>query len=214
MELEFFGGNCFRIKTKQTTIVIDDNLEAMGKKSILSDKVAAFFSSDVVARPAKNPAYLMIDSPGEFEVGDVTVKGVQARAHVDEDGKKSATVFQFMHSGQTISVLGHVHPDLEADVLELISGTDVLVVPVGGNGFTLDPVGASSIIKKTEPAVIVPSQYELTSAGLTYEVPAQPLSEFAKVASLNMEDVQDSLKMAKAGEEASTQSRVVVLNVK
>jgi L-ascorbate metabolism protein UlaG (beta-lactamase superfamily) len=187
MELEFFGGNCFRIKTKQTTIVIDDNLEAMGKKSILSDKVAAFYSSDVVVQPAKNPAYLMIDSPGEFEVGDVTVKGVQARAHVDEGDKKSATVFQFMHSGQTISVLGHVHPDLEADVLELISGTDVLVVPVGGNGFTLDPIGASSIIKKTEPAVIVPSQYELASAGLTYEVPAQPLSEFAKVASLNMD---------------------------
>ncbi len=214
MELEFFGGNCFRIKTKQTTIVIDDNLEALGKKSLLSDKVASFYTSDAVKRPAKNPAYLVIDTAGEFEVGDVTVKGVQARAHIDEEGQKSATVFQFMHSGQTISVLGHVHPDLDADVLELVSGTDVLVVPVGGNGYTLDPVGASSIIKKTEPSIIVPSQYELSHAGLTYEVPAQPLSEFAKVASLNTEDVQESLKMAKAGDEVTTQSRVVVLNVK
>ena len=73
MELEFFGGNCFRIKTKQTTIVIDDNLEVMGKKSILSDKTAAFYTSSVVAQPEKNPSYLMIDTPGEFEVGDVTV---------------------------------------------------------------------------------------------------------------------------------------------
>lgn len=213
MELEFFGGNCFRIKTKQTTIVIDDNLEQMGKKSIITEKTAAFYSSPVVKQPAKTPAYLMIDTPGEFEVGDVTVKGVQARAHVDEEGTHSATVFQFMHSGQTISVLGHVHPDMSVEVLELISGTDVLVLPVGGNGFTLDPIGAASIVKKTEPGIVVPAQYDI--AGLTYEVPAQPLAEFAKVTSMTEEEPLDSLKMAKVGEEnASAQAKVVVLQVK
>ena len=120
MEIEFFGGNCFRIKTKQTTIVVDDNLESLGKKSILGEKTAAFFTSPSIVRPAKNMSYLTIDTPGEFEVGDVTVKGAQTRAHIDEEGKETATVFQFMHDGQSVSVLGHVHPDMSVATLELL----------------------------------------------------------------------------------------------
>ncbi|MCA9328471.1 MBL fold metallo-hydrolase, partial [Candidatus Saccharibacteria bacterium] len=156
MELEFFGGNCFRIKTKSTTLVVDDNLSKLGKKSIQSDKTVAFYTSNnVFDERAAAQSRLSFVTPGEFEVGDVTVNGVQARGHMDEEGKLTANVFQFMHGGQTISVLGHVHPDISDEVVELISGTDVLVVPVGGNGFTLDPVGAASIIKKTEPNVVV-----------------------------------------------------------
>ena len=54
-----------------------------------------------------------------------------------------------------------------------------LVVPVGGNGFTLDSIGATSIIKKTEPSIVVPSQYDI--AGMDYEVPAQQIEEFIKI---------------------------------
>lgn len=212
MEIEFFGGNCFRIKTKQTTIVIDDNLEALGKKSILTDKTAAFFSGGSVKRPAKSSAYLTIDTPGEFEVGDVTVKGAQTRAHIDEEGKETATVFQFMHDGQSVSVLGHVHPDMSVATLELVSGTDILIVPVGGNGYTLDPVGAASIIKKTEPSIVIPSQYELK--GFSYEVPAQPLEEFTKVASLPVVEPIDVLKIAKLTDDSTAQTKLVVLNVR
>ena len=39
MEIEFFGGNCFKLKTKLTTIVVDDNLESLEKKTILNTKV-------------------------------------------------------------------------------------------------------------------------------------------------------------------------------
>ena len=213
MELEFFGGNCFRIKSKQTTITVDDNLNKMGKKSITTDKSVAFFSSAILRdEKVAEQARLVIEGAGEFEVGDITVKGIQARAHMDESGKQTATIFQFMFGGQTITLLGHVHPDLDDTAIELVSGTDVLVLPVGGNGFTLDPVGASSIIKKVEPDVVVPSQYDIK--GFTYEVPAQGLEEFGKVSSLNLEDVQDSLKLVRASEDSSVQTRVIVLNVK
>lgn len=213
MEIEFFGGNCFRIKSKQTTIVIDDNLSKIGKKSITNDKTAAFFTSAITKdEKVANVARLVIDGAGEFEVGDITVKGVQTRAHIDEEDKHTATIFQFMFGGQTITVLGHVHPDLSDDAVELISGTDVLVAPVGGNGYTLDPVGATSVIKKIEPDVVIPSQYEIK--GCNYEVPAQGLEEFSKVSSFNTEDVQDSFKVTRSLEDSATQTRVVVLNVK
>ncbi|MBP6962038.1 MBL fold metallo-hydrolase, partial [Candidatus Saccharibacteria bacterium] len=201
MELEFFGGNCFRIKSKQTTIIIDDNLSKIGKKSVTTDKTVAFYTSGLLRdENVCEQARLVIDGAGEFEVGDITVKGIQARGHMDEEDKYTATIFQFMYDGQTITVLGHVHPDLGDDAIELVSGTDVLVMPVGGNGYTLDPIGASSIIKKVEPDVVVPSQYDIK--GLNYEVPAQGLEEFGKVSSLNLEDIRDSLKLVRASEDS------------
>jgi L-ascorbate metabolism protein UlaG (beta-lactamase superfamily) len=213
MELEFFGGNCFRIKTKNTSIVIDDNLNKLGKKSIINDKTSAFYTSPAVyEEDGASKARLVIKTAGEFEVGDVTVNGVQARAHIDEKDQLSAQVFQFMHGGQTITVLGHIHPDISDEVVELISGTDVLVVPVGGNGFTLDPVGATSIIKKAEPNIVIPAHYELN--GFNYEVPAQSLEEFLKVASITAEEPQDSLKLSRASEDVAAQTRVAVLNVR
>ena len=85
MELEFFGGNCFRIKTKNTTIVVDDNLSKLGKKSLQNDKTTAFYTSDsIFDEIAAKESRLLIQTAGEFEVGDVTVTGVAARAHMDE----------------------------------------------------------------------------------------------------------------------------------
>ena len=212
MELEYFGGNCFRVKTKQTTIVIDDNLVSLGKKSIVNDKTAAFYTAPhLVDEKARETARLVIDSPGEFEVGDITVTGVEVRAHTDEDGARSATVFQLMHGGQTITFVGHVHPDVSGEVIELSGGTDILVIPVGGNGFTLDPVGASSLIKKIEPAVVVPSQYDIPD--MSYEVPAQPIEEFLKVSSLATSEPVESIKLTRATDDGVSQTRVVQLQV-
>jgi L-ascorbate metabolism protein UlaG (beta-lactamase superfamily) len=213
MEIEFFGANCFRLKTKETTLVVDDNLDKIGQKSIVNDKTVAFYSQKNLMGDSSQQARVIIDHPGEFEVGDVTVKGIQTRAHIDEQGEQTATVFQFTAAGTTVSVIGHVHPDVSADVLEMIGGTDVLIVPVGGNGYTLDPVGAASLIKKVEADVVIPSQYEIT--GYHYEMPAQPIDEFTKVMSVTLDDTVDVYKTnSKQGDITSGtagQTRVVVL---
>jgi len=211
MEIEFLGGNCVRVKTKTTTIIIDDNLAKIGGKSPQTDKTVALFTNIELMGDATHKSRLVVDSPGEFEIGDITVKGLQTRSHMDEEGQLSATVYQFMAANQTITVLGHIHPDLPGDLLELVSGTEVLVVPVGGNGYTLDPVGAVSVVKKLEPGVVIPTQYEID--GLSYEVPASPLEEFLKLMPSTEEEPSNSCKLAKiVTGEGTSQTKVVVLN--
>ncbi len=212
MEIEFFGANCFRIKTKSTTIVVDDNLSKIGGKSIQSDKTVAFYTSAATKDDeAAKKSRLVLESPGEFEVGDVTVKGTQTRAHTDSEEEQTATVYQFMVSGLTVTVLGHVHPNLSDEVLEAVGGTDVLILPVGGNGFTLDKVGAMSVIKSVEPSVVIPSQYEVE--GLNYEVPAETLDEFNKVSSFDLGEQVDSYKVTRSADDGKSQTRAVVLKV-
>lgn len=213
MELEFFGANCFRIKTKNASVVIDDNLDALGAKSIVKEGEVVFYTQKHLENDtAKKKARLVIDSAGEFEVGDLSVKALQTRSHMDAESTEQATVYQFMYGGTSVTVLGHVHPDVSDDLLELVGGTDVLVIPVGGNGYTLDAVGATSLIKKIEPDVVIPSHYE--TSHLSYEVPAAPLDEFIKTAALQATEPKESYKVDKPDVELSTQTHLVILQVK
>ncbi|MFT4532056.1 MAG: L-ascorbate metabolism protein UlaG (beta-lactamase superfamily) [Candidatus Saccharimonadales bacterium] len=213
MDIEFFGANCFRIKTKKATLIIDDNLSTVGSKSITKpDNVALVSSSSVDASESSSKARLTLDSAGEFEVGDISVTAIQTRSHMDEEGSETANVYQCMFGGSSVTILGHIHPDFSDDVLELAGGTDVLIVPVGGNGYTLDSVGAVSAIKKIEPDVVIPAYYDV--ADLKLEVPAAPLEDFIKVSALTGEEPLDVLKVGKVTAEQTGQTKLVILNTK
>lgn len=213
MELEYYGANCFRIKTRQGSVVVDDNLDKLGVKNPTKDADVVFYTSrQLLSEKAISKARLVIDSAGEFEVGDLSAKSMQTRGHMDEEGVESAFVHQFLYEGTTLTVLGHLHPDLSDDLLEMISGTDVLIVPVGGNGYTLDAVGATSAVKKIEPHVIIPSQYDV--AGLKFEIPAASLEDFIKTAALHATEPKDSYAVNKPDSELVGQTHIVVLNIK
>lgn len=212
MEIEFFGANCFRLKTKDTSIVIDDDLDKHGAKNITKEKDVLLVSSKAVdASKSASQARLVLESAGEFEVGDISIKGLQTRGHMDEEGLQTATVFQCIYANTTVTILGHVHPNLSDDVQELAGGTDILIVPVGGNGFTLDAVGATSAIKAIEPDVVIPSHYE--TKGLKFEVPPAPLEDFVKTSGLSFEQSEDSYKLGSSSVE-SGKTQLIVLKAK
>ena len=217
MELEFYGANCFRVKTKEASVVLDDTLSKNSAKSVTKkDEVAIFSQHQLITDDAAKTARLVLESPGEYEVGDLTVRGVQARAHMDEEGdKKTAVVYQMLYDGQTITFLGHVHPDIVDEVIEVAGGTDVLVLPVGGNGYTLDATGATSLIKKIEPDVVIPSYYH--DDALTFEVPAAPLDDFIKTSGLQIDEEssnQASYKVKRVSDLESGQTKLVTLKKK
>jgi len=213
MEIEYFGANCFRIKTKNASIVIDDNLSEIGGKTITKDTDVAIFTHSLLENSnTKAKARLTLDSAGEYEIGDISVKAVQARAHMDEAGIATASIFQCLYEGTTVTILGHIHPDIADDVIELAGGTDVVIVPVGGNGYTLDVIGAVSVIKKIEPEVVIPSQYDVTN--LTFEVPAAPLEDFKKASALPEGEPKDSHKVGKLDPELVGKTHMVELIVK
>jgi L-ascorbate metabolism protein UlaG (beta-lactamase superfamily) len=68
---------------------------------------------------------------------------------------------------------------------------DVMVVPVGGNGYTVDPVGALKLIKAVEPKLLIPTHY--ADKALKYEVPQQELGNALK--ELGMEPKESTAKL-------------------
>jgi L-ascorbate metabolism protein UlaG (beta-lactamase superfamily) len=175
MEFQYYGGNCIKITTKNAVLVIDDTLKDLGLKSITKPDNVALLTTI----PASNPdARLVLTDPGEYEVSDISIFGIAARSHMDEAGQKSATIYKLMFDDTRVCILGHVYPDLTEDQLEEIGVVDILITPVGGNGYTLDGVGALSLIKKIEPKLVIPTHYD--DPALKYEVPQQPLAEALK----------------------------------
>ncbi len=183
MEFQFYGGNCIRINTKQATFIIDDNLKEFGVKSIVKPDDIALYTH-VPAQPAG--ARLVITDPGEYEVSEVSIFGIAARAHMDEAGQKTATIYKLQYDDTRVAILGHIYPDLTEDQLEEIGNVDILFIPVGGSGYTLDAVGAAKLIKKIEPKVVIPTHYD--DKALKYEVPQAPLDEALKVLAMEPKD--------------------------
>lgn len=190
MDLQFYGANCVSLTHKGTRFVIDDNLADLGAKSILKAEDVALYTSAVHEKPAA--ARLVFDGPGEYEVADISVIGVAARAHTDQDGEK-ATMFKLLLGESSVLFTGHVYPQLSETQLEAIGMIDVLVVPVGGNGYTVDPVGALKLIKAIEPKLVVPTHY--ADKSLKYPVPQQELAQALKELAMEPKETVSKLKL-------------------
>lgn len=190
MELQFKGANCLTLQTKKAKVVIDDNLDELGLKSVGKADIAMFTSKELFKKRDAGEAFV-IDGPGEYEISEISVKGIATRAHMDDTKTKSNTVYRIAVGSTMICVLGHANSDISDDQLEQIGMIDILIIPVGNSGYTLDAVGAEKVIKKIDPKVVIPTHYE--DKGVTYEVPQASIDEFIKHMAVTPEKV-DKLK--------------------
>ena len=83
-----------------------------------------------------------------------------------------------MYDGVSIVVVGHIFAPLPDSVLEEIGLVDVVIVPVGGGGYTLDGHQAAMVVRQLEPKVVIPTHY--ADPAVKYEVPQESLAEFLK----------------------------------
>jgi L-ascorbate metabolism protein UlaG (beta-lactamase superfamily) len=203
MDVQFHGANCITLSYKGTRIVVDDNLASLGGKSVTkADDVALFTGAHGVSA-----ARLTLDSPGEYEVADISIVGIAAQAHIDERGTKRATMFKLIVGDTSLLITGHIYPELSDAQQEAIGIIDAAVIPVGGSGYTVDPVGALKIIKEVEPKVVIPTHYD--DKALKFEVPQVEL-EFA-LKELGMEPQETTAKLKLKHTDLSDVTQLVVL---
>jgi L-ascorbate metabolism protein UlaG (beta-lactamase superfamily) len=205
MDLQYFGANCVMLSNRDIRVVIDDDLAAHGGKTVLkAGDIALFTGEEPVSLPDTK---INIDRPGEYEVSNVSITGIPARAHMDEAGKLSATMYKVEVGDMRFLFTGHIYPELTEDQLETIGLVDVMVVPVGGNGYTLDGVGALKLIKEVEPKLVIPTHYDEKT--LKFEVPQQTLEQ--AISSLGMEVKETVPKLKLKNTDLAEVTELVVL---
>lgn len=185
-EIEYKGANSVTISTKKGTIVADPKLSLVGLKDA-SVKDAIEVATEARFALNSENARLCIEGPGEYGIADFDIHGIAAQRHLDSEADpKISTIYRIEAGDFRVALLGNIYEKLTESQLEEIGVIDVLIIPVGGSGYTLDATGATSLTRQIDPKVVVPIHYE--DSAIKYEVAQGDFETFAKELGVPVEE--------------------------
>ena len=186
-DIEYKGGNCVVVSTKRSTLVVDPKLSVVGLKDLVV-KEAIELATEPRFEVVNEDARLAVEGPGEYEIGDFSIRGVSAMRYIDAEGDEPiATVYRVEVGDIRMALLGNVTGKLSEDQLEALGVVDILFLPVGGGGLTPDATSAASLVRQIDPKVVIPTHY--ADDALKYEMPQDKLETFVKELGAPMETV-------------------------
>lgn len=186
-EIDYKGANSLIISTKKVKLVIDPKLSLVGLKDIptkgcvelLTEERFGVFDAESI---------LTIEGPGEYGVAEFDIKGIPARRHIDNEASKQLSTMYRLTVGDTrIGIIGNIDKKLSEDQLESLGVLDILIIPVGGGGYTLDSVDAANLVKLIDPKIVIPTHY--ADSHIKYEVPQDGLDRFVSEIGASVETV-------------------------
>jgi len=165
------GHSCFKIQDKAgsdgVTVVTDPFDKTVGLK-------VPNFEADIVTvshdhYDHNNAGSLrgepfVIKGAGEYDVKGILIHGVSSQ-HGGEKGIENI-IYRFEVDGISISHLGDLGHVLDNKQLEVVVGTDILLIPVGGK-YTIDAKKAVEVVSQIEPRIVIPMHYKMSGSKIT-----------------------------------------------
>ena len=178
MQIQYYGHSCFKITTKPAGRATDDIVlfvdpfdKETGLRPPQGHADVVFVTHDHHDHnniDALKDEPVIINTPGEYSVRGINVVGIDT-FHDNQEGAQRGRVTAFVLETEDLKIchLGDLGCELSEKQLDEIDGVDVLMIPVGGN-FTIDGKKAAEIVKKIEPAMVIPMHYKM--AGTTIDI--------------------------------------------
>lgn len=168
MIITYFGREHFKLQVGDLTIALNPvSKEGKGK--------VAKYGADITLITTNHPDYngaeqtehgekvpFVVRGPGEYEVRDIFIKGFGTTTKLTEGKKEKEyqnTSYVLTMDGIRVTFLGALSTALEPAHKEIIDETDVLFIPVGEDGFLLNPYDAHKLAVSLEPKLIIPMDY-------------------------------------------------------
>ncbi|HUP27046.1 MAG TPA: MBL fold metallo-hydrolase [Chloroflexia bacterium] len=208
-EITWLGHACFRIKSKDATIIADPYEKSAGLGTLNQKADIVTVSHD---NPGHNAAALVkgepyvVRGPGEFETRGVFVTGVWSYADDAKGAQRGRNcIFLFHLDDLVVCHLGSLAHTLNSQQVDALGEVNVLLVPVDDQ--TLTPARAAEVISQLEPHIVIPMHYSTANGSA-----AETLEKFTKEMGLKEYTPQDKL-VAKSSE-FDEGTRVVVLEAR
>ncbi len=164
MDITFLGHASFRLKGKNAIAVIDPfDSSSVGLKfprAVEADVVTISHDhKDHNAVDAVDGSPYIISGPGEYEVKGISVIGI-GMYHDSVEGKQHGknTMYRYVIDGVHVAHLGDLGHQLSITDLDMLSGTDILMVSVSGKYLTNKET--IELIGKIEPKIVIPMHYK------------------------------------------------------
>lgn len=196
MEITWYGLSCFRMVERGFASVVTDPYDHRQTGYAPLQLTADIVS---ISHPAPGHSYLdavkgapyVVRGPGEYEVGDVFITGIQTggqKGH--EDAQNTLYVFDF--NSLTVAHLGDVNRIPTQSEVEAMGTVNIALVPVG-SGSSLNAARAAEMIGLLEPNIIIPMHYATPKC----KIPLDPLSKFLKEMGLSEAVPQPTMKITR-----------------
>ncbi len=161
MEISLNGQNAFLVKTASGTVICDplNEEEATFVPSSAADDTVV--TAVLFSRPAKSSFRNSsngnetdaISHPGEYEIGDLGLRGIALPANPDPEPKKTVTSFRIDAEGLAVYMLGLPKSSLDTRTVQRIGHVDVLLLDVAR--LQMDIKELSAIIGALEPSYVL-----------------------------------------------------------
>ncbi len=189
-EIRWYGHNCFRIRTREATVITDPVGRNTGYQMSRQTADIVTLSHDHPGHSNLNavkPEFKTISGPGEYEVSEVFITGIRTY-HDASSGKERGynTVYVIEAEGMVFCHLGDIGHIPTAEQVEQMAGCDILMVPVGG-GPLVTAEQAAEIVSQIEPKVVIPMQFATDSG----DRDRGPLEPFVSALGLGTPEPQD-----------------------
>jgi L-ascorbate metabolism protein UlaG (beta-lactamase superfamily) len=207
-EIRWFGHNCFRIKAREATILMDP----VGKQTGYSvSKQTADIVTVSHEHPGHNnlqmvkPDYALINGPGEYELHGIFVTGTRTYHDKVKGAERGYnTVYEIDLEGIRIAHLGDLGHLPDEDAREKIESIDILMVPAGG-GPLLSPAEIAEVVGNISPKMVIPMQFRAGKG----DKDRAAVDEFCKHLGIPMPEPVD--KIVVKSSDLSDQMQMVVL---
>ena len=144
MVITYHGAGSFKVQSGNTSIVVDPISERLKPDVFL--KTATPFPADTTEANE-------VSGPGEYEIKEVSIKGIQLLEESTPKLIKTAYAVTVEHI--TLGFLGEIAKMPDAEFSEKLGNIDILILPVGKP--YLDAESAAKLVKQIDPRIVIPS---------------------------------------------------------
>jgi len=163
MVIDWMGHSCFKVTvTGGTRILFDPYDSSLGypPQDFGADIVA--ISHDHYDHNAANRvkgSFSTVKTQGEHVFGDILLEGVKTWHDAALGRQRGENIaFLLKAEGLTLCHMGDIGCVPSEDVFKKLSGTDILMIPVGGN-YTVGAREALEICERIGPNIIIPMHF-------------------------------------------------------
>ncbi|MEA2056679.1 MAG: MBL fold metallo-hydrolase [Patescibacteria group bacterium] len=197
MIVNFYGHACFKLKSKEGTVVTDPYQNFVGFE-------LPNLSADIVTVSHDNPAHnnikaidkttrrshpFIIDHPGEYEIEGISVFAVKTFQDDQQGSVRGENIaFTFLIDDLRVAHLGSIGHELSDKLVTAIGLVDILFVPVGGQ-FSINPKQAVKVSRSLEPNIVIPMQYKTDKHDQNVFADMASLNELTKTFEVEPEKV-------------------------
>ncbi len=189
MHINWLGQTCVKLQTKNLkdediVILINPYKPETGDFPRNFSPDAALYSNSAKDSVTISDSAFIVETLGEYELKDNMIYAIAAN--------EKDMIFKISAEGMNIVHLGGIKEKISEHIIEKLGTPDILFIPVGNAGKTLDPKTAGEIVSMLEPRVVVPIAFKCDT-----DPKALPIDNFIKETGLKPETVEKKIIIKK-----------------